>query len=190
MKRKDIANYLLLFFLFSLLLIFLYQAIKGQEVSIHTKKIDRENIYNEIKNSKNSNDSFAQLIIPNLNINRPLYNINDKRNNVEKEVMVLETSNFSSGNIVLAAHSGEGYNAYFNSLDQLDEKMDIYILYQDYIYTYKLFCSDEVEKTGYVMVKTYTYPTLQLITCKKNSSTKQIVFTAKLMKKEKIMPNS
>lgn len=189
MKKKDIVNYLLLFFLFSLLLIFLYQSIRGKEVSIHTKKIDRENIYNELKNNKKTNVSYAQLMIPDLNINRPLYNITDKRNNVEKEVMVLETSDFSSGNIVLAAHSGEGYNAYFNILDQLDETMDIYILYQDYIYTYKLFCFNEVAKTGYVIVNTYAYPTLQLITCKKNDSTKQIVFTAKMTNKEKIIPN-
>lgn len=188
MKIKNIVKYFLILFIFSLFLIFIYQSYRPNEKSISIHKINSKDIYNAIKKT-NDSDSYAYLSIPNLNINRPLYPIHDKRNNVEKEVMVLETSDFSLGNITLAAHSGDGYNAYFNNLDQLDEKMYIYIIYKNYIYTYSLIRSEEVDKTGYVTIKTYSYPTIKLITCKKNDSKKQLIYTAKLSKKEKIIPN-
>lgn len=171
-----------------MLCIFIYQSytVKNEYISTQTKDI--KDTYFKVQKKQQKDDFIAYLIIPELNINRPLYNFKDKRNDVEKEVMVLETSNFSNGNIALAAHSGDGYNAYFNSLDQLDETVSIYILYKEYIYTYHLICSEEIMKTGYVSIKTYSYPTIKLITCKKNDSKKQIVYTAKLSKKEKIIP--
>ncbi len=186
MKIRNIVNYILLLFIFLLILIFIYQSYSPKEANIKIKQLDIKDIYHEIKNSNDNLDPLAYLVIPKLNINRPLYDIKDKRNTVEKEVMVLDTSNFSKGDIALAAHSGEGYNAYFNHLDQLDEKINIYIIYKNFIYTYNLTCSEEINKTGYVDIKTYSYPTLKLITCKKFNSKKQLVFTAKLSKKEQI----
>ncbi len=187
MKIKNIVNYLFILFLFSLLLFFLYQSCTPNQVSIDTKKENVKDIYNRVQEKMQEQKMLAYLVIPDLNIYRPLYDIQDKRNTVEKEVMVLETSDFSNGNIALAAHSGDGFNAYFNPLDQLDDTICIYIIYKNYIYTYNLICSEEVDKTGYVFIKTYPYPTIKLITCKKNNTKKQLVYTAKLSKKEKII---
>lgn len=188
MKIKNIVKYGLLILLFCLFCIFIYQSYTVKDYHLSVSKRNITDLYYQIQEKQKKTDFMAYLVIPKLNIAQPLYAFDDHRNDVEKEVMVLETSNFSNGNIALAAHSGDGYNAYFNPLDQLDETISIYILYKEYIYTYYLIGSEEITKTGYVSIKTYSYPTIKLITCKKNDSKKQIVYTAKLSKKEKIIP--
>lgn len=184
--KKDIVKFVFLLFLFSILSIFIYQikTTYKQNTIINTDKISIHDVYRRVKTTKQ--DYYAYLSIPKLNINRALYSINDKRNNVEKEVMVLETSNFSTGDIVLAAHSGFGSNTYFNNLEQLDENTDIYILYNENIYTYYLTEKKEVNKTGYIDLDISAYPTIKLITCNKNNKKKQLIYTAKLSKKEKV----
>lgn len=184
MKRKNIAKafILLILFCFLSLLIFQNSKIKQQETIIHTKKIFIQETYKKVMAKKKN--FYAYLSIPELHINRFLYPIGNKQNTVEKEVMVLETSNFSSGDIALAAHSGIGLNTYFNSLENLDENMKIYIFHKENIYTYYLIQKKEVNKTGYVDLDIYSFPTLKLITCNKNDNKKQFIYTAKLVKKE------
>lgn len=185
MRRKNIVKFVLFLTLLFLSMYLIYLSYNKNDIN---KKLDFSSYLIHIKKDKatiKTDDYIAYLKIPDLNINRGLYKFKDKRNNVQKEVMVLETSNFSNGDIVLAAHSGEGFNAYFNTLDQLDVGMPIYIIYNNYIYTYKYLFKEEIEKTGYVDIKTYSFPTLKLITCKKNDNKKQIVFTTKLISKEK-----
>lgn len=186
MKRKDIVKFVLLLFLFCLLslLIFQIKGFKQQETINRTKKLSIQDTY-RIVNAKKKK-FYAYLSIPDLHIERFLYPMNDERNTVEKEVMVLETSNFSTGDVALAAHSGIGPNTYFNSLEKLDENKKIYIFYQENIYTYYLIEKKEVNKTGYVDLDIYSFPTLKLITCNKNDNKKQFIYTAKLIKKEKI----
>lgn len=184
MKRKSIVKFILVVILFLLCCFYIYNFEK-EEVTSKTLFRPIKDAYVRKNERVNKKEYIAYLKIPTLNINRGLYSYTDKRNDVGKEVMVLETSNFLTGNIVLAAHSGNSRYAYFNNLDKLDENMYIYILYKNYMYTYKLFKKEEIKKTGYVDLETYSYPTMKLITCKKDSKEKQIIFITKLIKKEK-----
>ncbi len=191
MKKRNIFKYFILILIISSILSLIgYSLHSYNDTFITTKKKNIIGIYKEIALKQKNSDYDAYLSIPNLNIYRGLYIKNKKKNNVEKEVMVLETSDFSTGNIVLAAHSGNNYNAYFNNLDELDENTNIYVIYKKHIYTYKLISHKEVKKTGYVYLKTYPYPVIVLITCNKNNNKTQIIYTAKLENKKEIKTSS
>ena len=67
------------------------------------------------------NDVLATLRIDKINLNNPIYNLSDNRNNVEENVTILDESILPDNDnsiVFIAAHSGEGKIAYFNDLDK------------------------------------------------------------------------
>jgi LPXTG-site transpeptidase (sortase) family protein len=129
-----------------------------------------------------NNDStilFGLLEIPVLNLHQPLYQPEQKENHVDKNVMILEsTENF----LALASHSGNGPHAYFRTLDKLKLEDKIIIKTHENQKEYQYFKKEEVKKTGTILLENYDFSYLVLITCSKTNDKIQEVYYAKLTK--------
>ena len=145
---------------------------------IKTENIERvENtarqISNEIEVKNNNNDNIlATLTIDKINLHENIYDINDKRNNVEEHVTILNNSKLNNESlIILAAHSGNGKLAYFNRLDELKVRLSI----NNKELVYKVKKIEEQDKTGKIEIIKSSEEQLILTTCSKNDSSKQLV---------------
>ena len=128
---------------------------------------------------------LAVLKIDKIKLEKGIYNINSKNNNVNKNIQLLKESDMpdkENGNVIIAGHSGNSYMAYFKNLVKLNNGDEAKIFYNGKTYIYNLIKSYEVDKTGKVpLVKNKDRQTLTLITCKHNTN-KQIVFVFELEK--------
>lgn len=151
----------------------------NQENEIKQEKIE------EVKVEKNIyiEPYLAVLKIDKINLERGIYSINSKNNNVNKNIQLLKESNLpdkENGNVIIAGHSGNSYKAYFKNLVKLNNGDEAKIVYNGKTYIYSLSNSYEVEKTGMVEIsRNINKQTLTLITCKHNTN-KQIVFVFEL----------
>lgn len=150
----------------------------NQENEIKQEKQEEkveENVYRE--------HYLAVLKIDKINLERGIYSINSKNNNVNKNIQLLKESNLpdkENGNVIIAGHSGNSYKAYFKNLVKLNNGDEAKLVYNGKTYIYSLSNSYEVEKTGKVEIsRNINKQTLTLITCKHNTN-KQIVFVFEL----------
>lgn len=127
-------------------------------------------------------DYVAMLEIPKINLKRGLVDKNSSSNRVSVNIQTLKESNYpdvEKGNLILAAHSGSGYNAYFRDLYKLEKKDIVNVYYNDVKYTYEIvdiYLQDKIGKL--VIYRDKSKTTLTLITCTKNNRTKQSVYIA------------
>lgn len=119
---------------------------------------------------------IGKVQIPKINLNKSLYKIDSKLNNVEENVTILE-SNLPSI-IVLAAHSGTGRNAFFKDLNKLNINDTINLTYTNNHYTYKVINIFEQDKSGYITINEKEYDQLFLTTCSYNKN-KQLIIECK-----------
>lgn len=127
---------------------------------------------------------IGMLEIPKINLKRGFLDINSKYNNVKYNITVIKGSSFPderNNNLIMAAHSGVCSVCFFNKLFNLSIGDKAYIDYKNVRYTYSLVNTYEVEKDGTVAIyRDYSKKVLTLITCTKNSNTKQTVFIFEL----------
>jgi len=120
------------------------------------------------------------LEIPKINLKRGFYELGNKYNSVDYNVTVINGSTLpgvENYNLILAAHSGNCSICYFENLYKLKKDDIAYITYNNYKYTYKIVDIYEVEKDGTVAIyRDYNKNCLTLITCTRNSNTKQTVY--------------
>lgn len=130
---------------------------------------------------------IAVLEIPKINLKRGLFPINDKNNNVDKNVEILQNSdmpNVTNGTLALAGHSGNSRIAYFHKLYKLKENDQVYIYYQNIKYIYQVSKIERQDKDGTInFTKTKDTTELILTTCDQQNKGKQIVVVAKLVDK-------
>ena len=89
------------------------------------------------------------------------------------------------GNFIIAAHSGPGWQAFFNDLYQLTTGDQIYVTYKGKKYTYQLTNIYKQEKTGKIAIyRNYEKSTLTLITCTNHDLTSQTVYISELINVE------
>ena len=103
------------------------------EEKIYVAKVDNKLI-------NNNYDYFAIIEISKINLKRELYQINNLKNNLDKNILVHESSIFPNGsnsNVVLASHSGSGSNAYFKHLYKLNIGDIITLYFNGNIYEYE-----------------------------------------------------
>ncbi|MBQ9071673.1 MAG: sortase [Bacilli bacterium] len=133
-------------------------------------------------------DFIGILEIPKINLKNGFLDIGSKYNNVDYNVTVINGSTFpdqENSNLILAAHSGNCYICYFDSLYQLSKGDIAYINYNNAKYSYELVKTYEVDKDGTVAIyKDSNKSSLVLITCTRNSNTKQTVYIFDLINKE------
>lgn len=134
-------------------------------------------------NTNNKIDYYGILEIPKLDINNIVYNKDNKNNNVNKNIFLV---NDNSNLIVLASHSGSSPISYFNKLYKLKNNDQIIFKMNNRERKYEIFKKENVLKTGKVKIKQYNYPIIVLITCSKTNDNYQEVYYARLILSEKI----
>ena len=139
-----------------------------------------------IKNNDFIQDSdlpdYGYLNIPKINLNYMFFD----NNNVDKNIIVLRPSeypNVDNSLLILAGHSGNGKNAYFNNLYRLKKQDNIYITYNNIKYSYSVVDIYYQKKDGNIKIyKFKDTKTLILITCTNNNKNLQTVYVSKLIK--------
>lgn len=130
---------------------------------------------------------IAVLEIPRIHLKRGLVAINDKSNNVNKNIEIIKGSDMpdvANGNFILAGHSGYSNISYFKNLNKMELNDLIYVYYNGEKFNYKITNIYDVEKTGQVSIsKNNNANTLTLITCRHNTN-RQIVIIAELTNRE------
>ena len=172
MLRKSLVSILLLtVYLGSCLLI--YNSEKDIK-SISTANLERNTNTSYISTvNKDANDEIiGTLTIDKLNLSKKIYNINSSHNNVEENVTIL---NDDMNLIVLAAHSGPGYIAFFNDLDKLELNDTVNLTYNNKKLVYKVTNIEEQPKDGTIEINKTDKQRLILTTCSKKDKTKQLV---------------
>ena len=133
---------------------------------------------------------IGTIEIPKINLSKRFTDINSKYNTVNKNVQVVETSTYpdvDKGNFILAAHSGTSYLAYFRNLYKLGLGDMAYVNYNNKRYAYKIVDIYEQEKTGQIAIYRDTNKTtMTLVTCTKDSKTKQTIYILELTNVENI----
>ena len=127
---------------------------------------------------------IGSLEIPKINFNKGFTSLDSPYNSVNKNIEVVKKSSYpdkEKGNFILAAHSGNSYLAYFRNLYQLTIGDKAYVNYKNKKNTYKIVNIYEQEKTGKIAIyRDLDKSTLTLITCTKNSHTKQTIYILEL----------
>lgn len=131
-----------------------------------------------------TNDYIGYLEIPKINLNKGFLNVKSEENDVEKNLYVVPGSNYpnkKNGNLIIAAHSGTGWKAFFNDLYKLEKSDVAYVRYKGMKYTYEVVNIYTHPKTGSVKIeRDYEKSTLTLITCTNNDDTTQTVYILEL----------
>lgn len=155
-----------------------------------TKSKINEDKYLEVVEEKIENsDYFAILEIEEIHLKRELFPVSAKENQVDQNVLVHSLSTFpdqDTSNIILAAHSGNGKNAFFKDLYLLDENSFVTLYYQGVKWIYEIVDIEEQDKTGVLYLKEDYPHMLTLITCTKGNSSTQTIYYGALKKSESL----
>ena len=165
--------------------------IGKEETEVIKVDIDDEDTQEQPKQEEKKVPNYnyiGVLEIPKINIKRGFLNINDKGNNVNKNLQVIKGSDMpdvKNGNLIIAAHSGNSYISYFKNLYKLSNDDIAYVYFNNIKYTYKVAGKYDVEKTGKIVIhRDNKKNTLTLITCSQTDKTKQIVYILELESEE------
>ena len=158
----------------------LEEKIEQSPVEEEKKEESKEFVYNFI----------GILEIPKLYLRRGFLSLDSRYNNVDYNITVIKGSTFpdeENNNLILAAHSGPCSICFFNNLYKLSIGDSANIRYKNILYSYKIVNIYEVDKDGTVPIyRDYNKNVLTLITCTRNSNTKQTVYILELYSKQNI----
>lgn len=143
------------------------------------------NDFEDVSLSLIKNTYSDYIEIPKLSLKHNLYFDNDEKNNVEYNVEVINGSNlpnYNGGTLFLAGHSGNGNNAFFNDIDQLTLKDEIYIEYNFVSYKYIINDIYYQNKNGTLNYEMdFNHTNIVLITCDKSNKERQLVIIGNLI---------
>ena len=158
-----------------------YQA-EEVEILEHDGELQEEQKEEEL--GEVTNEYIGYLTIPKINLKKGFLDMRSKLNNIEQNITVIEGSSYpdkEKGNLIIAAHSGSGWKAFFNDLYKLSTGDTAEISYKGKKYTYKIVNIYKHEKTGTVAIyRNYDKTTLTLITCTNFDKTTQTIYIAEL----------
>lgn len=150
----------------------------NEEENIESTEIPQEK--EEVKEQVKIN-YIAVLKIPKINLERGLVDPNSYLNNVKYNLQWIDGTSMpdeENGNVIIAGHSGSARISYFRKLDKLIIGDDIFLVYKNTEYKYKVVDIYDIEKTGQAeIIKNKNTTTITLITCRHGTS-KQIVVIA------------
>ena len=160
----------------------------GNQVTVAENENNQTEEKKEGLSGEITNDYIGYLNIPKINLTKGFLDNRSSENDVEKNILVVEGSNYpdvDKGNFILAGHSGTGCKAFFNDLYKLSAGDTAKITYKDKTYTYQITNIYKQPKTGKLAIyRNYDKTTLTLITCTNNDSTTQTIYIAELINKE------
>ena len=149
-----------------------------QNSSDYLPKISNINHIDLLDNNIFNDDNIGYIKINKIHLNKKLYSINNKKNNVEENVTILKDSTYPNNKdstLILAAHSGTGRKAYFNNLDKLKKNDLIDIELNNKKYTYIVKDIWETKKNGSITFPKMNKKQLILTTCSKRKNNYQLV---------------
>lgn len=171
---------------FSNMNITLYEKEQPQNI-IETNEQPKEEPEKESNYKENIVNTYLGILeIPKINLKNGFYGLDSQYNNVDYNVTVINGSTYpteENNNLILAAHSGDCPVCYFEKLYKLTLGDVAYLNYKNIKYSYKIVDIYEVEKDGTVAIyRDYSKNVLTLITCTRNSNTKQTVYILEQVK--------
>lgn len=120
------------------------------------------------------------LSIPKLKLKKGFTEIDNKYNNVNRNIEVIKPSDYpdkEKGNFIIASHSGNMSVSFFKDLYKLTLEDEIYITYNNTEYKYLIKKIYTDVKDGDVTIKrNKNKTTLTLITCTKGDKTTQTIY--------------
>jgi len=167
-----------------------YEKNKDQKdiASQITESTEGQEQIEEEESDTYTDEYIGYLIIPKINLQKGFVDKRSSENDVEKNIMVVEGSNYPDakrGNFIIAGHSGTGWKAFFNELYQLTTGDKAYVTYKGKKYTYTITNIYKQPKTGTIAIyRNYDKTTLTLVTCTNNDDTTQTIYIAELEKVE------
>lgn len=167
-----------------------YEKNKDQKdiASQITESTEGQEQIEEEESDTYTDEYIGYLIIPKINLQKGFVDKRSSENDVEKNIMVVEGSNYPDvkrGNFIIAGHSGTGWKAFFNELYQLTTGDKAYVTYKGKKYTYTITNIYKQQKTGTIAIyRNYDKTTLTLVTCTNNDDTTQTIYIAELEKVE------
>ena len=158
-----------------------YQA-EEVEILEHDGELQEEQKEEEL--GEVTNEYIGYLTIPKINLKKGFLDMRSKLNNIEQNITVIEGSSYpdkEKGNLIIAAHSGSGWKAFFNDLYKLSTGDKAEISYKGKKYTYKIVNIYKQQKTGTIAIyRNYDKTTLTLITCTNFDKATQTIYVAEL----------
>lgn len=125
------------------------------------------------------------LDIPKINFYKGFYSKTSSLNNVQFNLFVLKESDYPdvvNGNLIIAGHSGNYSNSYFNDLYKLSIDDTVTVHYQGKDYIYKITKIYNEKKTGTVRIlRNRNKTSLTLITCTNGDNYHQTIYIAELI---------
>ena len=142
----------------------------------------------EVKEDNNNytyEEYLGVLDIPKINFYKGFYSKTSSLNNVQFNLFVLKESDYPdvvNGNLIIAGHSGNYNNSYFNDLYKLSIDDTVTVHYQGKDYIYKITKIYNEKKTGTVRILRNRNKTcLTLITCTNGDNYHQTIYIAELI---------
>ena len=156
-----------------------------EEEIVNNTVVEQPTTNSEKNEVINYDKYYGVLEIPRISLKSGFYNLDSKYNNIEYNVAMVEGSTMPdvvNGNLILMAHSGTAYIAYFEYLYMLNIGDYAYVTYNGVKYKYRFVNSYQVEKNGNVeIIRNYDKTTLILITCTNDNDSSQTVYIAELV---------
>ena len=142
----------------------------------------------EVKEDNNNyiyEEYLGVLDIPKINFYKGFYSKTSSLNNVQFNLFVLKESDYPdvvNGNLIIAGHSGNYSNSYFNDLYKLSIGDTVTVHYQGKDYIYKITKIYNEKKTGTVRIlRNRNKTSLTLITCTNGDNYHQTIYIAELI---------
>ena len=142
----------------------------------------------EVKEDNNNyiyEEYLGVLDIPKINFYKGFYSKTSSLNNVQFNLFVLKESDYPdvvNGNLIIAGHSGNYSNSYFNDLYKLSIDDTVTVHYQGKDYIYKITKIYNEKKTGTVRIlRNRNKTSLTLITCTNGDNYHKTIYIAELI---------
>ena len=114
------------------------------------------------------------LSIPSVNLKNVVKKADNEFKLLDRYLVYYKNNNYKDG-IVILGHSGMGYGTYFNRLDEIDNKSDVYIYKDKLKLTYQFKEKMDVKETRTDILNSAKANELILITCKKSVKDERLV---------------
>ena len=153
--------------------------------SVETEIVNEPEVVEQVNDNVVTQYYIGYLEIPKIGLYRGFVDMNSSANNVQINLQIIKPSNYpdvEKGNFILAAHSGNGYNAYFKDLYKLSNDDYAYVYYNNKKYTYQITNIYTQPKVGRLSVyRKQDTTSLTLITCTKDDESTQTVYILDLI---------
>lgn len=124
------------------------------------------------------------LEIEKINFNKGFYPKESKYNDVDKNLLVVKEAsypNVSKGNLIIAGHSGDAWNSFFNDLYKLSVGDTAVVKFQGKTYKYKFVNIYKAPKVGTIAIyRNSKKTTLTLVTCTNFDNRTQTIYIGEL----------